>query len=272
MYECRIRIQVTSDSLKSMLQLISAARRLRQGKLFLRLQNCARAISRSLAARVVLQLHLFSHLPVNPKTRCSEGASRAYTRLGLPGMPVCTSKTNSKFRLASSNKHTQAFHRFRVGSHSLPCITGPIADIPTSQRVCTLCRTSNLGGRKKCKLFLSQTVCTILYGAAKFNENADRNLHCALAIKATSSCSCNIPHGCFNIDASAPFCDGSVTQRMHAMCSMPFVMLWRYTKCSSYALQLHTSWLLILLSRYTLVGTSCMRSRSTGSRSMWSKA
>ncbi len=47
--------------------------------------------------------------------------------------------------MALSNKCVQAFLRFRMGSHSLPCVTGRVANIPRAQRVCTLCQTGNLG-------------------------------------------------------------------------------------------------------------------------------
>ena len=65
------------------------------------------------------------------------------------------------------------------------------------------------------------------------------SLHSQVEPPAAAASDSNIIR--FNIDASSPFCESHmfhVTQCMHALCSMPFVMLWRYNKCSSYALQL----------------------------------
>ena len=45
-------------------------------------------------------------------------------------------------RLVLSTKCVQAFLKL---FHSLPCITGRVADTARAQRVCTLCQTGNLG-------------------------------------------------------------------------------------------------------------------------------
>jgi len=79
--------------------------------------------------------------PRNSRTRPSEGASQS----------VLHPKTI--FRLDELNKCVQAFLRFRVGSHSLLCITGCVANARRAQRVFTLCPISqdnivNLGNEE----------------------------------------------------------------------------------------------------------------------------
>ena len=44
---------------------------------------------------------------------------------------------------------TMAFTRFRMGNHSLPCVTGRVASIHRAQRVCGLCQTENVGDEQQ---------------------------------------------------------------------------------------------------------------------------
>jgi len=82
----------------------------------------------------MLQLHLFSHLSVNPRIRPLGGASLCIYKALFARQAIAHLKTNFEIQ-ALSNKYVQAFLRFRMGSHSLPCITGRAARIPKAQRV-----------------------------------------------------------------------------------------------------------------------------------------
>lgn len=69
----------------------------------------------------------------------------SYTKHVLTGQPVSTLRPSSGW--LCQKKCVQAFLRFKMSSHSLPCITttGRVADIPTAHLVCTLCQNGNLG-------------------------------------------------------------------------------------------------------------------------------
>jgi len=62
---------------------------------------------------------------LNPRMCASEGASLCTHKNDLPGQPVCSPRP--RFRLALSKNCVQAYLRFRVGSHRLPCICVMVA-------------------------------------------------------------------------------------------------------------------------------------------------
>ncbi len=88
---------------------------------------------------------IWQSLSVDSRTCPSEDASLFIPKHVLTGQPVSTLRPSSGWHC--QNKCVQAFLRFKMSSHSLPCITttGRVTDIPTAYSVCTLCQNGNLG-------------------------------------------------------------------------------------------------------------------------------